>query len=115
MLPLTLLSKALVPTNRETEQPASSSSPSLSPDKLLANRLCGQCHTYFDFSRWRPYDEKHDASVDMPVIAHMEEVVFDVSDASLNLFHQIEVVYHRSFNILAHIAGEFFKTYLEKS
>ncbi|VUZ47190.1 unnamed protein product, partial [Hymenolepis diminuta] len=67
---------SLVPNERE-KKPHSYSG---GPDTLLANRLCGQCHSYFDFSHWRPYDEKQDMSKDVPVIAHMEEIVFDIPE-----------------------------------
>ncbi|KAM7540635.1 hypothetical protein Aperf_G00000038082 [Anoplocephala perfoliata] len=82
---------ALVPTSLEVQQPASSldGSHSLSPDKLLANRLCGQCHSYFDFNRWRPYDKECDASADLPVIAHMEEAVFDIPEFKENISDRV--------------------------
>ncbi|KAH9286409.1 hypothetical protein ECG_00982 [Echinococcus granulosus] len=73
---------ALVPQRGKINLDAPFASSSLSPDKLLANRLCGQCHSYFDTQKWRPYDQVEDSSFDMPVIAHMEEVVFDIPDCA---------------------------------
>ncbi|BHF60664.1 hypothetical protein SprV_0100362900 [Sparganum proliferum] len=54
------------------------------PEALLANQLCGQCHSYFDVSDWQeaPVDEGgcwHPTS-NHPLLAHMEEVVFDLCD-----------------------------------
>ena len=72
--------EALVPQHKEGG--VSPSRPTLfnsSPDKLLTNRLCGQCHSYFDSQNWRPYDHIKDSLSTVPIVAHMEEVVFDVS------------------------------------
>lgn len=71
--------EALVPQRGKNNLGSLFASANLSPDKLLANRLCGQCHSYFDTQKWRPYDQVKDSSSDIPIIAHMEEVVFDVS------------------------------------
>lgn len=56
-----------------------------SPEDLLAHRLSGQCHTSFDLTYWHEFDEdprlNTASSTDQPnrTVAHLEEVVFDVS------------------------------------
>ncbi|VDN97791.1 unnamed protein product [Rodentolepis nana] len=67
---------SLVPIERESKLRSHSDD----PDTHLANQLCGHCHSYFDFSRWRPYDENQDELSRVSIIAHMEEVVFDVPE-----------------------------------
>ncbi|KAL5111278.1 Fez family zinc finger protein 1 [Taenia crassiceps] len=80
---------ALVPQRDKNNLGSSSTSANSSPDKLLANRLCGQCHSYFDTQKWRPYDQVKDSSSDIPIIAHMEEVVFDIPDYTEGLTDRI--------------------------
>ncbi|VDK34970.1 unnamed protein product [Taenia asiatica] len=80
---------ALVPQCSKDNLGSLFASANLSPDKLLANRLCGQCHSYFDTQKWRPYDQAKDSSSDIPIIAHMEEVVFDIPDYTEGLTDRI--------------------------
>ncbi|XP_018644793.1 unnamed protein product [Schistosoma mansoni] len=68
-----------------------------SPEDLLVHRLSGQCHTSFDLTEWEEYIAPHVQTVisDMNsnfnriiektqrrVFAHLEEVVFDVSNTT---------------------------------
>ncbi|VDM32136.1 unnamed protein product [Hydatigera taeniaeformis] len=73
---------ALVPQRGKNKLTPPFALSGLSPDKLLANRLCGQCHSYFDTQTWRPYDQGKDLSPGLSLIAHMEEVVFDIPDCT---------------------------------
>ncbi|KAL5969637.1 PR domain zinc finger protein 15 [Taenia solium] len=86
---LALSLEALVPQCSKNNLGSLFASANLSPDKLLANRLCGQCHSYFDTQKWRPYDQAKDSSSDIPIIAHMEEVVFDIPDYTEGLTDRI--------------------------
>uniref|UniRef100_A0A5K3F5X6 DCAF15_WD40 domain-containing protein n=1 Tax=Mesocestoides corti TaxID=53468 RepID=A0A5K3F5X6_MESCO len=66
--------------------------PDSNPEKLLTNQLCGQCHSYFDAVDWQPYLQGTSVIPHSPVVAHMEEVVFDLPEVVENSNHVTECV-----------------------
>ncbi|CAL8068910.1 unnamed protein product [Calicophoron daubneyi] len=70
----------------------------LSPEDLLAHRLSGQCHTSFDSTSWRELGGRisgcgvnEKGGIPPDIIAHLEEVVFDMPSQSMDRKSTLEL------------------------